>query len=245
MIEIRHNHIDTPDDEVKAYDKIYEDHGICQLDSFYMWLLSLLQARPGQTLLDVSSGEGRLGYLARQKGLRVYDFDFSPIAVKKECTSYPDSRAWICNAEAVSIADHSFDYVTNIGSLEHYFRPEAAIREMNRLLKPDGRGCILLPNAFGLFGNVKNVWQTGEVFDDGQPLQRYNTLRGWHQLLAQNGLQPYHVLKYERVWPRTREDYLWYLSRPLKTLRLFISPLVPLNLSNLLVYLCRPTYPLT
>jgi SAM-dependent methyltransferase len=131
--------------------------------------------------------------------------------------------------------------VTNIGSVEHYFQPEAAIREMSWVLKPGGKACILLPNGFSLFGNVKYVWQVGDVFDDGQPLQRYNTRLGWHNLLAENGLEPFKTVKYEREWPCTPADYLWYLRRPMKILKLLITPFIPVNLANSIVYLCRPT----
>lgn len=240
MIEIRHEHIHVPADEITAYDQIYDTQGIRHLDSLYLWILSLLNARPGQTLLDVSTGEGSLVYLALQRGLRAYGVDFSPIALKKGVTDYNLTSVWVCNAERLSIGDRSFDFVTNIGSVEHYFEPAIAIREMSRVLKPEGVACILLPNAFSLFGNVKHVWQVGDVFDDGQPIQRYNTRVGWHRLLSENGLEPFKTLKYERERPHTGRDCLWYLRRPAKLLKLLISPLVPLNLANSIVYLCHP-----
>ena len=240
MIEIRHEHIHTPADEIKAYDKIYDTVGIRHLDSLYLWILSLLDIRPGQTLLDVSTGEGSFVYFALRHGLRAYGMDFSFVALKKGLKDYKMDSIWLSDAERLSIADGSFDFVVNIGSLEHYFGLESAIREMSRVLKADGVACILVPNTFSLFGNVQYVWQTGDVFDDGQPLQRYNTRSGWHDLLVENGLRPFRTLKYERVWPRTFKDVFWYLRRPLKALKLLISPLIPINLANSIVYLCRP-----
>jgi SAM-dependent methyltransferase len=243
MMEIRHIQISTTADEINAYDEIYNTQGIRHLDSLYLWILSLLDAHPGQTLLDVSSGEGTLGYLAAQHGLRSYGVDFSFAALKKCDKDYGLGSTCVSNAEHLPIADSSFDFITNIGSVEHYLEPEIAIREMSRVLKPEGVACVLLPNAFSLFGNVQYVCQTGDVFDDGQPLQRYNTRLGWHRLLTQNGLEPFKTLKYEREWPRTIQDGWWYLRRPLKVLKLLISPLVPVNLANSIVYLCRPLEP--
>ena len=239
MIEIRHKHIDSVADEINAYNQIYEGKGIRHLDSFYMWILSLLPAQPGQRLLDVSSGEGSLGYFARRRGLRAYGVDFSFAALKTGVQDYDFRLVCVSNAECLPLPDRSFDFVTNIGSVEHYFDPAIAIREMSRVLKPGGVACILLPNAFSLFGNVKYVWQVGDVFDDGQPLQRYNTRLGWQHLLAENGLHSFKILKYEREWPRTFKDGWWYLRRPLKTLKLFVSFLIPVNLANSIVYLCR------
>lgn len=245
MIEIRHDYIHTPADEIEAYDYIYNSEGIRHLDSLYLWILGLLQARPNQTLLDVSSGEGTLIHFALQHGLRAYGTDFSQAAVKTGLNDYELPALSVSNAEQLPFASHSFDFVTNIGSVEHYFHPDVAVHEMSRVLKPDGVACILLPNAFSLFGNVKYVWQVGDVFDDGQPLQRYNTRLGWHKLLKANGLRPFKILKYEREWPRTGKDYVWYLKRPFKMAKLLISPLIPVNLANSIVYLCHPSGPVS
>lgn len=239
MIEIRHKNILTPDDEIKAYDSLYGEVGIRHLDSLYLWILSLLNARSGQRLLDVSSGEGTLSYWALQRGMRAYGIDISIVALKRGIHDYHFTSVGVANAERLPFADNSFDFVTNIGSVEHYFEPATAIREMSRVLAADGVACILLPNTFSFFGNLFHVWRTGDVFDDGQPLQRYNTRMGWHNLLVQNGLKPFQTLKYEREWPRTYKDGLWYLRRPAKMLKLLISLLVPVNLANSVVYLCR------
>lgn len=239
MIEIRHKNIHTPDDEIKAYDSLYTNVGIRHLDSLYLWVLSLLNARPGQRLLDVSSGEGTLSYWALQQGVRAYGIDVSIVALKRGIHDYRCASVGVANAEYLPFADDTFDFVTNIGSVEHYFEPATAIHEMSRVLAANGIACILLPNTFSFFGNLVHVWRTGDVFDDGQPLQRYNTRTGWHNLLIQNGLKPFQTLKYEREWPRTYKDRVWYLRRPAKMLKLLLSPLVPVNLANSIVYLCR------
>ena len=98
---------------------------------------------------------------------------------------------------------------------------------------------ILLPNTFGLLGNVLHVWRTGDVYDDGQPLQRYGTNAQWRKLLELNGLQIVKTIRYEREGPRTWGDLVWYLRRPHRLGRVLLAPLIPKNLSSFLVYLCR------
>ena len=127
----------------------------------------------------------------------------------------------------------------NIGSIEHYLQPYRAVREIRRVLKPTGTACILLPNTFGLLGNILYVWRNGDVFDDGQPLQRYGTLQQWQTLLESNGLCVFRTHKYERAWPRTWRDLKWYAMRPYKFLRVFLTPFIPVNLSSFFVFLCR------
>lgn len=238
MIEIRHAEIDESQDSQRSYDTLYREHGIGQTDSFYLWILSLLRAKPGQSLLDISCGEGALVAFAERVGFRAYGFDFSRGAL--DLASRRNAGAvWIADAERIPLPDGQFDHVVNIGSLEHYMNMETSIRESVRVLRPDGWACYLLPNAFSLFGNIKHVWQTGEVFDDGQPLQRYNTRTGWQRLLEANGLSVKRVAKYELVWPRTWPDVIRYLRRPLRLLRLLASPLIPTNMANCIVYLCQ------
>jgi hypothetical protein len=99
----------------------------------------------------------------------------------------------------------------------------------------------LLPNAYGLLGNIRHVWTTGDVHDDGQPLQRYATRRSWETLLTDGGLQVEKTVGYGEVeFPRTAQDAWRLLRYPQKLLRLMITPLIPLNLMNHLVFLCRP-----
>ena len=239
MIEIRHESMTDTSHIQDAYNSIYQMQGILLSDSFYLWLISLLRPEPNKLLLDISCGQGRLVTLAQHRGLNAIGMDFSESAVRIGSRQCPYASWTVSDGEKLPLPEASVDYITHIGSLEHYIDPEAGMAEITRVLKPSGVACILLPNSFGLFGNIKHVWETGDVFDDGQPLQRYNTLSGWKDMLVNKGLVPFSILKYEREWPRTWEDFRWYLVRPFKIARLFSTWFIPLNLSNCLVYLCR------
>lgn len=238
MIEIRHNGINNTAATQKAYNEIYSSTGIQLRDSFYIWLLSLLKAPKGASLLDISSGQGRLVELARAQGLNASGVDFALSAVHLSKMMYPKANWLVGDGENLPIRNKPYDFITHIGSLEHYEDPATGVREIARLLKPGGTACILLPNTFSLIGNIKHVWKTGEVFDDGQPLQRYSTMQGWKKLLQKNGLQPFRIVKYEKEWPLTRQDLIWYLTHPAKLAHLLISIAIPTNLANCLVYLC-------
>ncbi len=239
MLEIRHTGMDNTPATQHGYNQLYSSVGIHQMDSFYLWLVSLLKAPRGSMLLDISCGEGRLISLAHLHGLRAVGVDFAASAIRQARAqdAHPD---WVIgDGEQLPILRDSYDFVTHIGSLEHYQDPMAGILEISRVLRPGGIACILLPNSYGLLGNITHVFKTGDIFDDGQPLQRYNTRRGWQKMLETSGLKPFKVIRYELPWPRTFPDMLWYLGHPLKLFHLILSVLVPLNLANCLVYLCR------
>ncbi|NTW00519.1 MAG: methyltransferase domain-containing protein [Oscillochloris sp.] len=238
-IEIRHT--PTEDAEQRAYDHLYVQDRLQQRDSHYLWFLDQVKryAPPPARLLDVSCGEGDFMRFAVRAGYAAMGMDFSLAALQKL-----DMRGGVgiptvaANAQGLPFADASFDLVTNIGSLEHYFDPREGVREMARVLRPGGKALVLLPNAYGIFGNVLYVLKHGEVFDDGQPLQRYATRGSWQQLLADYGLHTRHVLVLERPAPRTRQDLYWMLRHPHTFVRAVVGSLVPANLGDLLVFVC-------
>ena len=239
MLEIRHERKVETSATQEAYNQMFNQGALGQRDSYYLWLLEKLKPEPGKWLLDISCGNGRLVTLAQQCGLRAVGMDFARDGVQQGRAATPQAGWGVANGEQLPVANESIDYITHLGSLEHYLSPKAGAREIGRVLKPGGRACILLPNAYGLFGNISYVRKTGEIFDDGQPLQRYATRQTWAHLLAQGGLRVVQTLGYGEVeWPRTRHDARWFFTHPLKVIRFLVSFCVPLNLSYQLVFLC-------
>jgi len=239
MLEIRHIGIKTTRDTRAAYDDIYSKTGILHRDALYEWLIDLLQPNLGESLVDISCGQGRLVALALKRGLVAFGTDFSFGGVYRGHQVEPSAGWWVADGERISLQSASVDYVTHIGSLEHYMHPLDGAKEIARILKPNGKACILLPNAFGLMGNIRHVYRTGDIFDDRQPLQRYATRRVWENILVSAGLHVERVIGYgEVVSPRSTRDILWYLKRPNKVARLLISTITPLNLANHFVFIC-------
>lgn len=240
MMEIRYEQMVGTAATQKAYNQMFNEGGLKQRDSYYLWLLEKLNPEPGKLLLDISCGHGRVVTLAQARGLRAMGMDFAREGLLFGLKETAQAGWAVADGEQLPVASDSVDYITHLGSLEHYLSPASGAREMARILKPGGRGCILLPNAYGLFGNVSYVFKTGDIFDDGQPLQRYATRLTWTRLLESGGLQVEQTLGYGEVeWPRTPQDMAWFLRHPVKVLRFLLSFGVPLNLSNQLVFLCR------
>jgi SAM-dependent methyltransferase len=237
LIEIRHEQTEIA--EKQAYDRIYSIRGINQRDSLYLWFLGHVARYGAGKLLDVSCGEGTFLRLAQRAGFHPIGIDFSSAALYKAQRATPSASIALANAQRLPFADESFDVVTNIGSLEHYFDPPEAVREMARVLRPAGVGLVWVPNLFGIFGNVTNVLRHGEIHDDGQPLQRYATRASWEHLLGTNGLIVERAIGFERAFPRTLPDLIWLLRRPWKIIRMIVAIFLPVNLSDQLIFICR------
>ena len=224
----------------QAYNDLYSETSLSQIESFYIWNLRQIDAPPGATLLDVSCGAGEFVHLAAQHGYRASGVDISETIARTAARRTRGLAPISVGAgETLPFADASFDVVTSIGSLEHYLDPGQGAYEMARVLKPGGRAYILVPNTFSLLSNVWNAYRKGLTSVDDQPLQRYGARLDWTILLEQNGFKVTRTLKYERPWPYHRPDWGHYLRKPKELLRMIAGPFVPLNLAFCFVFVCQ------
>lgn len=222
-----------------AYDGLHKGSGLTQLTSFYIWALSLLSPKSGTRLLDISCGSGVLLQAGQSRGLGAYGVDLSDRAVVETNTRLRATRAVVADAEALPFAEGAFEFVTNLGSIEHYLHPERGVAEIARVLSAEGRACVLLPNSYSLLENIWTVLLTGDVGDQGQPVERYATRAEWERMLTENGLSVYRTARYNLAFPCTLPDWWWYIRRPRRLLWLVASLCVPLNLSGCFAFLCR------
>lgn len=240
MLEIRHKIIREGMSIQTAYDTFYQSSELQLRDSLYLWLIGLLAPKPGDFLLDIACGQGRLVQLVVQQGVLATGLDLSFQGLYKGACMAPRAHWLVADGKRIPLSDASVDYIMSIGSLEHYDQPIQGVCEIARLLKPTGRACILLPNAYGLFGNILHVWRTGEIYDDHQPLLRYATRNTWETILKQGGLQIERLVPYGEIdLPRTADDLRWLLERPHKLVRALIATVIPINLANQFVFICK------
>lgn len=105
----------------------------------------------GNALLDVGCNSGQLlAHVAqRRPGLRLAGVELNRAAVEHAHRTLPEAEVHACGAEALPFGDGEFDWVTCIEVLEHV--PSAlraqVIREVHRVLKPDGCLILQVPHA--------------------------------------------------------------------------------------------------
>jgi SAM-dependent methyltransferase len=224
----------------RAYNDLYSSSSLSQIDSYYLWLLERFALPAGGRLLDVSCGAGELVSLARQHGVEAVGVDISEVVAHTAQRRAQGTGRFVVGAgETLPFGEASFDYVSNIGSLEHFLDPAAGVREMARVLRPSGLAFVLVPNTFSLLTNIWHAFRTGETSIDDQPLQRYGSRADWTTVLAANGLQPRQVIKYERIWPRVPGDWRYYFGKPKQLARLLAAPFIPVNLAFCFLFICQ------
>jgi len=224
-----------------SYDRLYqgwmgEHKNIGQTERIF----DLLGIQPGTRLVDIACGLGYLADIASERGLDAVGIDISSVALKKakqECEHV--GMLLLGDAERLPWHDHTFDYAVNLGSLEHFVDPTAAVREMRRVLKPDGRAALLLPNSHHIRA-IYNVYRYGEIFPDLQDFERFGTRVEWERLLTENGLRILSVHKYDTGMARAHKkgnEVFWYLYNVFFRL---CGRWIPLNLTYTFIFICKP-----
>jgi SAM-dependent methyltransferase len=229
----------TQNEITRIYNDLFNEPGrLRDSNAFYLWVLNRLAPARGTKLLDVACGEGLLLLEARKKKIHGIGIDISSQGALLAYKRLGVSVVSVANGEYLPFTDDSFDYVTNIGSLEHFIDPIEGIKEMARILKINGQAAIVLPNSYYLVDIFWQVWRTGYGVSHKQPLERFATFREWWDFLENGGLHVIRAYKYNLCFPRSKADLLWYKQHPKKILYLLAAPFIPFNFSNHFLYIC-------
>ena len=191
-----------------AYESIYVCHSNVWLDQgrtpeFVEYFSRLLAALPATRLLEIGCGEGAL--LAAVSAGEKYGTELSTHALKK---TLAQTSAQLCIAlgERLPFCDEYFDVVVSVGVMEHFLNPDAASREICRVLRRGGHYLVLIHVPLTLWRSlVQKVseylyphphpvrltkWIAGKLFRPiRQPIQNRYTLEEAKACLQRSGLE--------------------------------------------------------
>jgi ubiquinone/menaquinone biosynthesis C-methylase UbiE len=102
-------------------------------------LLQATEISPGQHVLDVACGPGHLGAAACAHGATAHGLDFSAEMVAIARSAHPEVVVTEGDAEDLPYPDSTFHAVVSGFGIHHVPRPELALAECGRVLKPGGR----------------------------------------------------------------------------------------------------------
>jgi SAM-dependent methyltransferase len=102
-------------------------------------LLDAVGARRGVRLLDVATGPGYVAVAAAKRGADVVAIDFASAMVEHVRRAHPALDVREGDAEALPFEPATFEAAVTSFGLLHFARPERALSEMHRVLRPGGR----------------------------------------------------------------------------------------------------------
>jgi len=100
-------------------------------------LLDAAGVARGRHVLDVACGPGRLAAAAAARGAAVHGLDFSAAMVNIARTAHPEITVTEGDAERMPYPDGTFDAVVSSFGMHHVPRPDMALAECRRVLRPN------------------------------------------------------------------------------------------------------------
>lgn len=206
-----------------AYNAHYADSDFGDVPGLYQRIVQLLGPPPqGARILDIGCGSGPFLRAAQAAGLDPIGLDISDRALEK-AADRGGQQLILAAGEALPFRDESFQWLVNLGNLEHFVDPAAGVREMARVLEPGGRALVMLPNAW-FSGDLWRRLRYGQEPNHHQANDRFASRREWQRLLETGGLRVISVKRHEK--PRWLKAWRW---------------LLPLSLAYHFIFICERT----
>ncbi|MHA0289852.1 class I SAM-dependent methyltransferase [Mycobacterium sp. C3-094] len=128
----------------------------------------------GTEVLDVACGPGGLSVAAAELGARVVATDISEAMVARAAqrlAPHPACSATVMDAQALDIGDHTVDIAFSMFGIINLPEWRTALREMARVTRPGGRGCISSWKDPRTVGSVALLVEAmAEVFPEREPV---------------------------------------------------------------------------
>ncbi|MBS7786411.1 methyltransferase domain-containing protein [Flavobacterium sp. CYK-55] len=101
-----------------------------------------------KTILDIACGEGYGSNLMSSKATLVHSVDIDPQTIQAAKAKYKKDniRFQVGSATQIPLEDQSVDVVVSFETIEHHDQHEAMMREIKRVLKPNGVVIISTPD---------------------------------------------------------------------------------------------------
>lgn len=179
-------------------------------------LLDAAQVSAGARVLDVASGPGYVAAAAARRGAQVVGVDFSAAMVEHARGRYPILEFREGDAEELPFASSSFDAVVISFGLLHLGRPERALAEAHRVLRPGGRVGFTVwagPEeaiGFGIvLAAVRDHGKMDVALPPGPPFFRFSDSQECCRALLETGFSSPKVTQVPQRWRLLSGDDLF------------------------------------
>jgi SAM-dependent methyltransferase len=177
------------------------------------YLLDAVGASAGTRLLDVATGPGFIAGAAAARGAAVVGLDFSAAMITEARRRHPSIDFREGDAEALPFEAATFDAVMMNFGLLHLARPDQAIAEARRVLRPGGRYGLTVwagPEqavGFGMvLGAVQEHGNPNVPLPDGPPFFQFSAADQFVKALERASFTDVTVRTVPLMWKLTSPD---------------------------------------
>jgi len=182
----------------------------------------------GKTILDIGAGWGTSALLLESCGAKVTAIDLSESSLSgatknNEFFGKGNIEILEMDAEKLDFPNETFDYVYSWGVIHHSSSTENIVDGISRVMKPGGRGMIMVYNRLSIRYYLIGLWYLilkGKILkgENFHSVQKYFTDGYWHRhfspdefslLLKEHGLNTEKVEltnMQRRIFPGIKED---------------------------------------
>jgi SAM-dependent methyltransferase len=155
------------------------DHAFWRLN-----LPSLLELipPPGRLTVDVGCGEGRVARVLRERGHAVVGVESSPALVDAAREADPGFDVHLADAERMPLADRAADLAVASMVLQSLDDPDAVMREIARILGPDGTICATFVHPLSTLDDLDPDASYFEVLRYAERLEREGGSMTFHDV---------------------------------------------------------------
>ncbi|MFA6598819.1 MAG: class I SAM-dependent methyltransferase [Ignavibacteriaceae bacterium] len=169
--------------EKEFHNERFEKDSRKHLDKYYsvtqnsraLYLNFIKSDIENKTILEYGCGEGSFSFELALLGANVFGIDISEIAITKSMVKAEDKglsdrmKFSVMNAEELTFGDDFFDRICGVAIL-HHLNLEKSLKELARVMKPDGDGVFLEPLGHNPFINLYRSLTKKLRTEDEHPL---------------------------------------------------------------------------
>jgi trans-aconitate methyltransferase len=184
------------------------DAGLYDDKHSFVWklaagVLELLDAKPGERILDLGCGTGHLTAKIAEAGAHVVGVDRSLEMIRQAKEKYPSLRFEVMDAREI-LLDGTFDAVFSNATLHWIKEPERVIAGIKKALRPGGRFVA----EFGGRGNtgellkaIQQAWVKLGLAGPAPHPWYYPSIAEYSGLLEQHGFEVTNAMLFYRPTP--------------------------------------------